>query len=151
MRRLRFLSIIFTAAVVSSCLNAAGDENADIDYLIENRQKAGVTETESGLQYRILEEGDVDGQSPGPTSEVSVYYTGWFVDGRKFDGTKEGESAEFHLNEVIAGWTEGIQLMTVGSKYEFVIPSDLGYGDPGYRIIPPGATLIFEVKLLAIL
>ena len=120
-------------------------------YLAENATKEGVQTTESGLQYRVIEEGS--GDRPTATSSVTVNYRGTTIDGNEFDSSySRGEPATFGLNQVIPGWTEGLQLMTVGSKYEFVVPSDLGYGERGTQGGPigPNATLIFEVELISI-
>jgi FKBP-type peptidyl-prolyl cis-trans isomerase len=121
-------------------------------FLEENAQREDVTVTESGLQYRVIEEGD--GARPVATDEVEVHYRGTLISGEEFDSShSRGQTASFPLNRVISGWTEGLQLMTVGSTYEFFIPADLGYGDnpPPGSIIPAGAVLIFEVELIDIL
>jgi FKBP-type peptidyl-prolyl cis-trans isomerase len=120
-------------------------------FLAENATKEGVQITESGLQYRVIEEGS--GANPSATSSVTVHYRGTLIDGTEFDSSySRGEPATFGLNQVIPGWTEGLQLMNVGSKYEFVIPSDLGYGEIGTQggSIGPNATLIFQVELISI-
>ena len=119
-------------------------------FLAENKTKDGVVETPSGLQYMVLTEGD--GSSPSATDRVTVHYEGKLLDGTVFDSSVErGEPATFALNGVIAGWTEGLQLMAVGSKFRFFIPSNLAYGERGSRPdIGPNTTLIFEVELLAI-
>lgn len=115
----------------------------------ENAKKAGVKTTASGLQYRVITEGK--GRKPVPTSDVRVHYKGSLLDGTVFDSSIDrGEPAEFKLNAVIPGWTEALQLMTVGSKYEIFIPAELAYGDQGNQVIPPGAALIFEVELLEV-
>ena len=111
-------------------------------------QPARVT-TESGLQYEVLEEGD--GPRPTATDQVRVHYHGTLIDGTVFDSSVDrGESITFRLDGVITGWTEGLQLMPVGSKYRFVIPSGLGYGQAGSGEIGPNSTLIFEVELIGI-
>ncbi len=119
-------------------------------FLAENKTKDGVVETPSGLQYMILTEGD--GPSPSATDRVTVHYEGKLLDGTVFDSSYErGEPYGTRLNEVIAGWTEGVQLMAVGSKFRFFIPANLAYGERGSGAdIGPNATLIFEVELLAI-
>jgi FKBP-type peptidyl-prolyl cis-trans isomerase len=119
-------------------------------YMAENKARDGVMVTDSGLQYEVLTEGD--GPKPAVTDTVRVHYVGTLIDGTEFDSSvARGEPAEFGLNGVIPGWTEGLQLMNTGSKYRFVIPSDLAYGERGAGgAIGPGATLIFEVELLEI-
>ncbi|PTQ89609.1 FKBP-type peptidyl-prolyl cis-trans isomerase [Agitococcus lubricus] len=118
-------------------------------YLAENAKKAGVKTTASGLQYEVIKEGT--GAKPVATDTVKVHYEGKLVDGTVFDSSiKRGEPVSFPLNQVIAGWTEGLQLMTVGSKYRFVIPANLAYGEQGGGQIPPNSVLTFEVELLEI-
>lgn len=119
-------------------------------FLAENRTKDGVKVTESGLQYIVIDEGD--GEQPAEFDTVQVNYEGRLIDGSIFDSSYErGEPSEFALDEVIEGWSEGLQLMKVGSKYKFFVPSSLAYGEDGAgSVIPPYATLIFEVELLAI-
>ena len=119
-------------------------------FLAENGQKEGVTTTESGLQYEVLEEGS--GASPSAEDEVTVHYHGTLLDGTVFDSSVDrGEPATFPLNRVIPGWTEGLQLMKTGAKYKFFIPSSLAYGPRGAGgDIGPNETLIFEVELLSI-
>lgn len=119
-------------------------------FLAENAAREGVTVTESGLQYEVLTEGD--GAKPTADDTVSVHYAGTLMNGTEFDSSiARGEPATFPLKGVIPGWTEGVQLMSVGSKFRFVIPSDLAYGDRGAgQAIGPGETLVFEVELLEI-
>ncbi len=106
--------------------------------------------TESGLKYIVLNQGD--GEKPTATSNVKVHYTGMLLDGKIFDSSvQRGEPISFGLNQVIKGWTEGVQLMPIGSKYKFLIPSNLAYGERGAGgVIPPNADLIFEIELLGI-
>lgn len=116
------------------------------DFLAENSSKDGVKTTPSGLQYKILKEGF--GERPTDTSKVLAHYEGTLINGQKFDSSYDrGEPIEFSLSGVIAGWTEGLQLMKVGAKYKFYIPYNLGYGERGTRGIPPYSTLIFTVEL----
>ncbi|TCS40801.1 FKBP-type peptidyl-prolyl cis-trans isomerase [Reinekea marinisedimentorum] len=121
-------------------------------FLAENAKKEGVTTTESGLQYEVLESSGSD-EHPTAESTVSVHYHGTLVNGTVFDSSVErGEPIDFPLANVIQGWTEGVQLMSVGDKYRFFIPADLAYGDNQVSPdIPPGSTLIFEVELLDIM
>lgn len=119
-------------------------------FLADNKTKSGVITTESGLQYQVITEGT--GAKPTAEDHVKVHYTGTLLDGTKFDSSIDrGEPAEFPVSQVIKGWTEGLQLMPVGSKYIFWIPSDLAYGDRGAgQMIKPNSTLKFEVELLEI-
>jgi FKBP-type peptidyl-prolyl cis-trans isomerase len=119
-------------------------------FLAENAEKDGVTTTESGLQYEVLAEGE--GATPQPGDQVTIQYRGTLVDGTEFDSSYgSGEPATFGVSGVIQGFSEGLQLMSVGSKYKLVIPSDLGYGPQGSgQAIGPNETLIFEVELLSI-
>ena len=125
------------------------EKEAGAKFLAENKKNKDVKETASGLQYKVVKEGT--GKKPAATDKVKVHYTGTLLDGTVFDSSVErGEPIVFPLNGVIAGWTEGLQLMSEGSKYILYIPSDLGYGDRGNQGIKPGATLIFEVELLEV-
>ncbi len=118
-------------------------------FLTANAKKAGVKVTSSGLQYRSVKTGS--GKQPGPTSKVTVHYTGKLINGKQFDSSSGGDPISFPLNRVIAGWTEGLQLMKEGEKAELVIPQDLGYGEDGSPgAIPPLQTLVFEVELLKV-
>jgi FKBP-type peptidyl-prolyl cis-trans isomerase len=128
----------------------AANRQAENEYLAESSKKPGVTVTGSGLQYEVIQEGT--GPKPAAADRVRVHYEGPLTDGTVFDSSySRGEPIEFSLGGVIPGWTEGLQLMSVGSKYRFVIPSDLGYGAQGAGPqIPPYSTLIFEVELLDI-
>ncbi|GGE66481.1 peptidyl-prolyl cis-trans isomerase [Streptosporangium jomthongense] len=118
-------------------------------FLAENAERDGVETTESGLQYEILEKGN--GEQPDATDTVQVHYTGELLSGEVFDSSRErGEPVTFALNQVIPGWTEGLQLMSEGARYKLFIPSDLAYGPGGNRAIGPNETLVFDVELLAI-
>lgn len=117
-------------------------------FLAENAKKEGVKVTASGLQYEVIKEGE--GPKPTATTKVTVHYHGTTIDGQVFDSSVErGQPASFGLNQVITGWTEGLQLMSKGAKYRFYIPSDLAYGSRGAgNAIGPNEVLIFEVELL---
>ncbi|GGD77082.1 FKBP-type peptidyl-prolyl cis-trans isomerase [Lacimicrobium alkaliphilum] len=118
-------------------------------FLEKNAAREEVTVTESGLQYEVLEQGE--GEKPSAEDTVKVHYRGTLLDGTEFDSSyKRDEAAVFPLNRVISGWTEGVQLMSVGSKYKFFVPSDLAYGERSTGKITPNSTLIFEVELLDI-
>lgn len=119
-------------------------------FLAENGKKEGVITTASGLQYQVLREGN--GQSPKATDTVECHYEGTLIDGTKFDSSyNRGQTATFPLNQVIAGWTEGLQLMKEGGKYRFFIPYELGYGERGAGAsIPPFSTLVFDVELVSV-
>ncbi len=119
-------------------------------FLEENAKKEGVKITESGIQYSVLTEGE--GEKPAATDRVTVHYKGTFLNGDTFDSSYDrGEPAVFPLNRVIQGWTEGVQLMSVGSKFKFTIPSDLAYGPNGNPPrIPGNSVLEFEIELLEI-
>jgi len=120
------------------------------EFLAENAKKDGITITASGLQYEVLTEGS--GKQPVATDQVTVHYKGTLLSGKQFDSSYDrGQPATFGLNQVIAGWTEGVQLMKEGSKYRFYIPYNLAYGERGAGAdIPPYAALIFDVELISI-
>ncbi len=119
-------------------------------YLTNNAKNDYITVTDSGLQYEILK--DADGPKPQASDTVEVNYLGKLINGKQFDSSYDrGQTIEFPLNGVIAGWTEGVQLMSVGSTYRFYIPYNLAYGEKGYPpVIPPYSTLIFDVELVSI-
>ena len=128
---------------------AQKNKDAGETFLAENGAREGVQTTESGLQYEVIEEGT--GDKPAAEDQVRVHYTGELISGEVFDSSRErGEPVTFGLNQVIPGWTEGLQLMTEGSRYKLYIPSDLAYGPGGNRGIGPNETLIFDVELLAV-
>jgi len=136
-------------------MEEAGVENAKAgeSFLVANAVAEGVRVTDSGLQYEILEETETTGPKPESTSQVRVHYRGTLIDGTEFDSSySRGEPATFGVGGVIPGFGEGLQLMSVGSKYRFFIPSDLAYGATGAGgAIGPNSTLIFELELLEIL
>lgn len=129
---------------------ATAAKKAGEDFLAMNATKENIQITGSGLQYKILTAGT--GKSPADTNTVVVHYRGKLIDGTVFDESyQRGEPATFKLNQVIKGWTEGLQLLKEGGKAELFIPSELGYGDRGAgQLIPPGAALIFEVELIKV-
>jgi peptidylprolyl isomerase len=127
------------------------EKQIGLKFLEQNKKKSGVKVTTSGLQYEVIKQGT--GKKPTPSNTVKVHYTGTLIDGTKFDSSVDrGQPAEFRLDQVIAGWTEGLQLMAVGSKFKFYIPSELAYGDNPREggPIQPGSTLIFDVELLEV-
>ena len=132
-------------AAKHQALKAEGEK-----YLAENAQKEGVITLPSGLQYQVLREGN--GKKPKATDSVRCHYEGMLIDGTLFDSSiQRGEPATFPLNAVIAGWTEGLQLMQEGAKFRFFIPYQLGYGERGAGgSIPPFAALVFDVELLEV-
>ena len=126
-------------------INAAEGDN----YLLANREKEGVQVTDSGLQYKVIVMGE--GEKPAASDKVTVHYRGTLLNGEEFDSSySRNQPTSFQLDQVIPGWTEGVQLMPVGSKFLFTIPSNLAYGPNGGGPIGPNATLIFEVELLSI-
>ena len=134
------------AAEAGKAAREAGEK-----YLAENAKKEGVVTLPSGLQYKVLTEGN--GKKPKATAKVKCHYEGMLIDGTLFDSSiQRGEPATFPLNGVIAGWTEGLQLMAEGSKYRLFIPYNLGYGERGAGAsIPPYAALVFDVELIEVL
>lgn len=155
------LKYILTAIVIAIAIfvvmrtasnKKASAENIQLglDYLASNMVKEGVVTTESGLQYQVLEKG-TGTQHPEASDKVKVHYHGTLIDGTVFDSSvARGQPISFGLNQVIKGWTEGLQLMVVGEKTRFFIPSNLGYGNSASGPIPAGSTLIFDVELLGI-
>ena len=129
---------------------AAGNKKLGQDFLAANKNKPGVVTLPSGLQYQVVKEGT--GPKPSLTDRVKVHYHGTTIDGKVFDSSIErGQPIELAVNGVIPGWTEALQLMSVGSKWKLFIPSDLAYGDQqAGPLIPPGSALVFDVELLDI-
>ena len=128
---------------------AQKNKEAGEQFLAENAEREGVKTTESGLQYEILEEGE--GEKPTAEDRVRVHYTGELISGEVFDSSRErGEPVTFGLNQVIPGWTEGLQYMKPGAEYEFYIPPQMAYGETGRPTIPPNSLLIFKVELLEV-
>ena len=137
--------------IIAAASETAAKENLEKseEFMVANAKKSGVATTDSGLQYAVVLKGG--GDRPNGDSTVTVNYEGRLIDGTVFDSSYErGEPAQFPLAEVIQGWTEGIQLMNVGSKFTFFIPPNLGYGDMAGIPIPPNSVLIFDVELLKI-
>lgn len=134
------------AAEAGKVAKAAGES-----FLAENAKKEGIVVLPSGLQYQVLKEGN--GKKPSATDQVKCHYEGTLIDGTIFDSSyQRNEPATFGLNQVIAGWTEGVQLMSEGAKYRFFIPYNLAYGERGAGAqIPPFAALVFDVELLKVL
>lgn len=133
-------------------MQAAAGENkkACKTFLDKTEKEVGIKKTGTGLLYRIVTEGT--GPSPSPTDRVKVHYTGTLIDGTVFDSSvKRGTPAEFALNQVIPCWTEGMQLLKVGSKAKLYCPAEIAYGDRPQGAIPPGSALIFDVELLEVL
>ena len=130
--------------------NAPQNIQIGVEFLAENAQKEGMQTTESGMQYEVLTQGEGD-VHPTAKSKVTVHYHGTLIDGSVFDSSVDRDKTiSFGLNQVIPGWTEGLQLMVVGDKYRFYIPSNLAYGDKGVGSIPAGSLLIFDVELFEI-
>jgi FKBP-type peptidyl-prolyl cis-trans isomerase FkpA len=148
----------YPAEVCTQALQRLGQEQMkamqekDKQYLVTNAKAQGVQTTASGLQYKVISKGKGEGAAPTKADTVTVHYRGKLINGDVFDESySRGEPTTFPLGGVIPGWTEGLQLMKVGDKYEFVIPAELGYGARGAGdVIPPNATLIFEVELLGV-
>ena len=153
MKRILFAALTFTAALLCSAPGAraqVGREKGEA-FLAENGKKEGVKTLPSGLQYRVLKEGD--GKHPKKNDQVVVHYKGTLIDGTEFDSSyKRGEPAKFGVTQVIKGWTEALQLMKEGSKWTLYIPWQLAYGEKGSgKLIGPKETLIFEVELIAVM
>ncbi|MDO6765604.1 FKBP-type peptidyl-prolyl cis-trans isomerase [Agarivorans sp. 1_MG-2023] len=121
------------------------------DFLSKNGQEDGIITTDSGLQYKVLEDVVNSDEKPSANSTVTVHYHGTLLSGLVFDSSVDrGRPTQFPLGQVIAGWTEGLQYMSAGEKFRFFIPSQLAYGDRSVASIPPGSTLVFDVELISI-
>jgi peptidylprolyl isomerase len=149
--------IIIIALAVLYFTRSANDKKAALEniaigneFLAKNKIVEGISETASGLQYQVLQQGEGTAH-PTASSKVKVHYHGSLLDGTVFDSSVDrGDPISFGLNQVISGWTEGVQLMVVGDKFKFFIPAKLGYGNRVAGKITPGSLLTFEVELLAI-
>ncbi|MCQ2198635.1 MAG: FKBP-type peptidyl-prolyl cis-trans isomerase [Paludibacteraceae bacterium] len=139
-------SILNSEMTKAAATKKAKDLERNKAWLANNLKNPGIKETSSGLQYKVIAEGS--GIKPKAADKVKVNYTGTLTDGTVFDSNNGGNPVEFNLNQVIPGWTEGIQLMQVGAKYKFFIPSELAYGERSMGKIKPNSILIFEVDLL---
>ena len=147
--RQEYVQKMQAAQQAESTAAGAGNLAEGQKFLAENKGKEGVQTTASGLQYKVLTMGD--GAKPVATDTVKVHYSGKLLDGTEFDSSyARNEPISFALNRVISGWTEGVQLMPIGSKFVFYIAPELGYGEGGGGPIPPNSTLVFEVELLDI-
>ena len=144
------VAVLFFFRVIGNKKVAVQNIQIGVDFLTANKSKEGVKETESGLQYLVLQEG-TGTEHPKANDKVKVHYHGTMVDGKVFDSSVDrGEPIEFGLNQVIKGWTEGVQLMVVGEKTRFFIPAYLAYGNRSAGSIKPGSALIFDVELVGI-
>ena len=123
---------------------------ANKDWLLEKAKEDGVKALPKGIYYKVLNSGNNDGKHPTPRSIVTVHYTGWTINGKKFDSSRAGVPVAFRLSELIDGWIIAIQQMCVGDKWEIYIPAELGYGKFSQPGIPGGSTLIFEIELFSI-
>ncbi len=123
---------------------------ANRDWLVAKSQEQGVKEIAKGILYKVIKKGKNDGRHPNMGSVVTVHYTGWTINGKKFDSSRGGVAPAFRLRGLIEGWTIALQQMCVGDKWELYIPAERGYGRFSQPGIPGGSTLIFEVELLAI-
>ena len=123
---------------------------ANKDWLETKAKEDGVNALSKGVYYKVISEGKNDGRHPTPRSVVTAHYTGWTIDGKKFDSSLGGIPMAFRLNELIEGWIIAIQQMCIGDKWEVYIPAELGYGKFSQPGIPGGSTLIFEIELFSI-
>ena len=123
---------------------------ANKDWLLEKAKEDGVKALPKGIYYKVLKSGNGDGKHPTPRSIVTAHYTGWTINGKKFDSSRAGVPVAFRLSELIDGWIIAMQQMCVGDKWEIYIPAELGYGKFSQPGIPGGSTLIFEIELYSI-
>ena len=143
------VAFVYYKSVESKKISAANMEIGQ-QFLLDNKAQAQITETPSGLQYEVLVKGNGT-VNPTASDTVRVHYHGTLLDGTVFDSSVDrGTPISFALRQVIAGWIEGVQLMTVGDKFRFYIPAELAYGRNAAGKIPPGSTLIFDIELLAV-
>ena len=156
MNKFIILSIIVALAAFFYYRSDTNNKDAEVnsrlgtEYLANNKSQEGIVETESGLQYQILTRGE-GAQHPTAKDTVKVHYHGTLLDGSIFDSSVDrGQPISFALNQVIPGWTEGVQLMVIGDKTRFFIPANLAYGNRSMGKIAPGSVLIFDVELLGI-
>ncbi|CCQ12498.1 FKBP-type peptidyl-prolyl cis-trans isomerase / Macrophage infectivity potentiator [Pseudoalteromonas luteoviolacea B = ATCC 29581] len=146
-----FMTLLMVRAGQKNKAAAAENIAMASDFLVKNRERDAVIETASGLQYEVLIAATGDAAMPSAVSSVSVHYHGTLLDGTVFDSSvNRGKPISFKLSQVIAGWTEGLQLMKEGEKVRFFIPSQLAYGNRGVGAIPAGSLLIFDVELLKV-
>ena len=144
------LAVFVIQRMQSNKKDMSNNAQAGLDFLSQNMTQEGVITTESGLQYKVLRKGTGE-VHPKASDKVKVHYHGTLIDGTVFDSSvTRGQAIEFGLNQVIKGWTEGLQLMVEGEKTRLFIPSDLAYGNRSAGMIPAGSTLIFDVELLEI-
>lgn len=123
---------------------------ANRDWLVAKSREEGVKPLPKGVFYKVIAEGRNDGKHPNLRSVVTAHYTGWTIDGRKFDSSRGGTPIAFRLNELIEGWIVAMQHMCIGDKWELYIPAEMGYGKFSQPGIPGGSTLVFEIELLGI-
>lgn len=131
-------------------MNKREYRQANKDWLEAKAKEDGVKALSKGVYYKVISEGKNDGRHPTPRSVVTAHYTGWTIDGKKFDSSLGGIPMAFRLNELIEGWIIAIQQMCIGDKWEVYIPAELGYGKFSQPGIPGGSTLIFEIELFSI-
>mmetsp|Transcript_21701 Transcript_21701/g.36280 ORF Transcript_21701/g.36280 Transcript_21701/m.36280 type:complete len:159 (+) Transcript_21701:70-546(+) len=145
------VGVVLSAMLVGTVL--AGTSPAGKKYLAENAKKEGVVVLPSGLQYKVIKEGPAGGPSPGVATPCSCHYKGALVDGTEFDSSyRRGQPTTFAPNQVVKGWTEAMQLMKEGDKWELTLPSELAYGDMQRgQHITPGAVLVFELEIIKVL